>query len=168
LSPQQLDEIFGPSTKIVIWRDPRAAYVSSRELARIVKGRVFGAFDLAKFCTHYRRAFEHYGDWAGPRLTFERLVQDPAASMRSVANSIDLEFADVLLVPTVMGKPRAANSSFERSFGAVDSRAQADWHERIQPEERAVIESELEDVICGLGYPLSETRRLRAAGGSGR
>jgi hypothetical protein len=30
MTPDQIDRVFGPSTKIVVWRDPRAVYVSAK------------------------------------------------------------------------------------------------------------------------------------------
>ncbi len=53
MTADQIDRVFGPSIKIVIWRDPRAAYVSAKsELIR--RGQSPTEADLRSFCREYR------------------------------------------------------------------------------------------------------------------
>lgn len=146
MSPQELDRVFGPSIKVVIWRDPRAVYVSSKR-ARIRKNQPVKVRYLDEFCDEYLSAYRNYARWTNDlTLQFEQLVVDPVTSMRSLASALGLEFKDVL-VPTVFGAPADANTSFERAFGAVDANAAGDWTDRIEAGDRRIIERRLGPII---------------------
>lgn len=148
MTVEELDQVFGPSTKIVIWRDPRAVYVSSEELRASLNKPPTGA-ELDEFCSGYEQAYRNHGN-ATVTLQFEELVRDTKAQMRLLASAIGLDASDSLFIPTELGKPCLANSPLERSFGAVDQRAAIDWETRINPKDRATIEKRLGYVLNGL------------------
>jgi hypothetical protein len=155
LSPDELDRMFGPSLKIIIWRDPRAAYVSSRELAKKKTGRVFGNEEVAHFCKQYRLAFSNHGEGAGHHhisISFEQLLEAPVVILQQLADALNIEFRQILTIPTLYGKPHFANTSFERQSGVVDRTASNDWSSRITAQERLAIERALGDVMLKLNY----------------
>lgn len=150
MTADQIDRVYGPSIKILIWRDPRAAYVSAKS-GLIRRGQSPTEADLRSFCREYRTGYKNYLRSPNISLRFEELVGDPATSMRSLAESLEIAFRPSLLNPTVFGKPREANTSFERAFGVVDANAAGDWESRIDARDRAVIEYELGDVLFDRG-----------------
>jgi hypothetical protein len=100
-------------TLISIVRDPRAWYASARTQPPFAEGEDV----LERWCRSTRSALEareRHGDRA-LLLTYEALVLDTEATMRSVAERIGLTMLPVLTMPTFNGRPIRANS-----FAAVD------------------------------------------------
>ena len=152
MAPEELDQVFGPSTKVVIWRDPRAVYASSKAAA-IRHGKAATRAELEEFCVEYEAAYINYYGSQNFSIRFEDLVRAPEACMRSLALCLNIDFHPSLLVPTILGTPAGANTSFERAHGVVDASAAADWEARIDTDDRAAIEDRLAYIIDAFGRP---------------
>jgi hypothetical protein len=85
-------------------------------------------------------------------LSFEALAQEPAASMRDVAEFVGIDFTPTLTSPSIMGLPTAGNNYDEQQFFKVTARNVGRWHERITNDEAQVIEFHLGDVMDKFGY----------------
>jgi hypothetical protein len=151
MTAEQLDQVFGPSVKIVLWRDPRAAFVSSQAARPSRSTKPPKKVDLDQFCRDFETAYKNYAGWPGITLRFEDLVCNSEACMRSLSAALGIEFSDVLLTPTTFDRRRDANSALRRTFGAVDPTAASDWESLIGANDRALIENRLGHIISELG-----------------
>lgn len=166
MTAAEIDQVFGPSTKIHLWRDPRGAYVSS-QAAKIVNRKSFTGAELDELCRNYEVAFSHHSQTQSICLRFEDLVSDSESEMRALASAIGIDFDDVLLTPTVLGRARHANSAFERPRSGVHAQAAFDWKTRIDPKERELIEKRLGHIIDKMGWENTESEIGGARSGGG-
>ena len=171
LTRDQIEMLFGPARHVLTIRDPRAVWTSEHarrserytadraqrgtvtqtelttHLARSARDDEGGSPYLREFCEEYRYMLNVHATRPDiVALRFEDLVQSPEAHMRAIAGRLDLAWDSRLLEPTQLGKPRRANSSFERRNG-VDASAADDWVSRISAPDRAFIERMLGDCI---------------------
>jgi hypothetical protein len=173
---EELDAVYGPGRHVLTIRDPRAVFVSMQgllfrkfTLERALAGDVspsliarhieklerIGSTSgyLREFCEDYRAMVAHYGASRDVvRVRFEDLVRSPESTMRHVAEELDIEWHDTLLVPTQLGETHSANSSFGRSGNTIHAGAADDWVVRIAPWMRQTIETELATEMAALGY----------------
>ena len=79
---------------------------------------------------------QHVGQYGVVVVRFEDLVENPEAAMRELARQLGTEWHPTLLVPTQLGRPGGANTSFTRNTG-IDASAKGkdsdDLVERVQP-----------------------------------
>ena len=171
LTRDQIDMLFGPARHILTVRDPRAVWTSEHarraerytadraqrgivtqtefgtHLERSARDADGGSAYLREFCDEYRYMLNVHATRDDiVALRFEDLVQSPETHMRRIAARLNLTWDPRLLEPTQLGKPRRANSSFERTRG-VDASAADDWVSRIASADRDFIERTLGDCL---------------------
>jgi hypothetical protein len=119
---------------ISIVRDPRAWYVSSSNYAPEHYADVETALEL------WRRSAESAiaaSDLYGERvlvLTYERLLEQPEATMAWLAERIGITMSPQLLVPTFNGRPIRANSAYPvERYGILPERAGV-YRDSLEPE----------------------------------
>lgn len=99
-------------------------------------------------------------------VRFEDLVAEPEATLRQICGFLGISYHATLERPTVNTVPWPGNNFEGVRFNGLSSRNVGRWQERISPEEAAVIEAYLGDVMGRLGYDLSCPPRTRAAAAS--
>jgi hypothetical protein len=123
-----------PTGRIIsILRDPRAWYASASSFRER-----YGDFDEA-MPLWMRGADEIQAAKAEAPgsvlvLTYEALVDDPAAVMRSAAAWLDLTWDPVLLEPTFNRQPIVANSSFGMRQPGVSGESKERWRTELSAE----------------------------------
>jgi sulfotransferase family protein len=127
MKPANLERFFAAypeGTLISIVRDPRSWYVSASNYAPELYGDVEIALEL------WRRSAEsaiEAGDQYGERvimLTYERLLEQPEATMSLIAERIGITMSPQLLEPTFNGRPIRANSAYPvERYGILPERA---------------------------------------------
>ncbi len=85
-------------------------------------------------------------------LRFEDVVTDPTRWMRTIAEFLGIDFDDVLLRPTVCGRPWSGNNFDGLRFSAPSTTNVERWRQRITPAEAAVLEYHFRDVMLRFGY----------------
>ncbi|RMD86125.1 MAG: sulfotransferase [Calditrichaeota bacterium] len=68
-------------------------------------------------------------------LRYEDLVTHPSEVMKKVSDFLELEFKDILLTPTYMGKSWAGNSMSGERFEGISSSTLENWKKNIYPVE---------------------------------
>jgi hypothetical protein len=127
MEPANLERFFAAypeGTLISIVRDPHAWYVSASKYAHEHYEDVEVALGLWSRSTESAmEAGERYGDRVLV-LTYERLLEQPEATMTWIAGRIGISMSPQLLVPTFNGRPIRANSTeaIER-YGILPERA---------------------------------------------
>jgi hypothetical protein len=137
MKPANLERFFAAypeGTLISIVRDPRSWYVSASNYAPELYGDVEIALEL------WRRSAEsaiEAGDQYGERvimLTYERLLEQPEATMSLIAERIGITMSPQLLEPTFNGRPIRANSAYPvERYGILPERAGVRW-DSLEPE----------------------------------
>lgn len=117
------------------------------------KRKDFPRGEIMRFCNNWRRGLKTYylNDSGTVKIKFESLVKHPEEVMHEVSRQLGIEFLDILCIPTKIGEPVDANSSFQRNSG-IDPKAADSWKEYLPKEERSLIENELSDLMKILGY----------------
>jgi sulfotransferase family protein len=121
-------------TLISIVRDPRAWYVSASNYLPELYADVEIALELWRLSAE--SAMEA-GDRYGERvlvLTYERLLEQPEATMARIAERIGITMSPQLLEPTFNGRPIRANSAYPvERYGILPERAGA-HRDSLDPE----------------------------------
>jgi hypothetical protein len=137
---------------VTVLRDPRAWYASARSYDRRYR-------DLDGALAEWRQGADEIA--AAKRespeqvfvLTYERLVSDPEAVMRSLAAWLGIEWAPSLLDPTFNRRPVPPDSSYDIPTGGVRKESLERWRVELDDAERAVIEQRalpMYDAVCEL------------------
>jgi len=131
-----------PDGRLVsVVRDPKAWYVSLR--AKKPHERRDPRDSIGRWKRSTQAALdnlERYGSRVRV-IRFEDLVGDTEATMRGLADFLDLPFHEVLTRPTFQGLDIRANSSFSNaSQGVIDGPLQRS--KELSPDDRALIEAE--------------------------
>ena len=106
-------EIYPAGRLISVIRDPRNWYASAARHKPKVYGDIGKALDIWKKSAQAMiRNKERYGDRVSI-LTFEDLVSKTESVMLYLADLLNIEFNNILLVPTFNRYPIRANTSFE-------------------------------------------------------
>lgn len=115
-------EIYPDGRLISVIRDPRNWYPSAARHKPKVYGDIGKALDIWKKSAQAMiRNKERYGDRVSI-LTFEDLVSKTESVMLYLADLLNIEFNNILLVPTFNGYPIRANTSFEaKQHGIIDA-----------------------------------------------
>ena len=121
-------------TLISIVRDPRAWYVSASNYAPELYADVEIALELWRLSVESAvEARERYGERVLV-LTYERLLEQPEATMAWIAERIGITMSPQLLVPTFNGRPIRANSAYPvERYGILPERAGAN-RDSLEPE----------------------------------
>lgn len=115
-------EIYPDGRLISVIRDPRNWYPSAARHKPKVYGDIGKALDIWKKSAQAMiRNKERYGDRVSI-LTFEDLVSKTESVMLYLADLLNIEFNNILLVPTFNRYPIRANTSFEaKQHGIIDA-----------------------------------------------
>jgi hypothetical protein len=115
-------EIYPDGRLISVIRDPRNWYPSAARHKPKVYGDIGKALDIWKKSAQAMiRNKERYGDRVSI-LTFEDLVSKTKSVMLYLADLLNIEFNNILLVPTFNRYPIRANTSFEaKQHGIINA-----------------------------------------------
>ena len=94
---------------------------------------------------------EQKNDWFCS-LRFEDLVSQTEENVKMLSSFCDVDFAPILLEPTLLGDSFSGNSHEGKQFKGVSSTNVGRWRERISHFEAAVIEFWMQDVMDKWGY----------------
>jgi hypothetical protein len=92
-------------------------------------------------------------------VRYEDLLCRPQETMKQVSTSIEIEFTDALLRPSLMGKPWYGNSSSGRRFSGISSKPLDAWHEGICHLEVLFVNRYFGHILRDYDYHRLETRR---------
>lgn len=95
-------------------------------------------------------------------VRFEDLARAPRETMEAITEFLGVPYHPALETPTVNGQLWPGNNFNGLSFKALNPVNVGQWAERIEPQEAALIEGHLGDVMEGLGYDLATTPGERA------
>lgn len=66
-------------------------------------------------------------------LRYEDLLQHPREEMEKLCAFLSIEFEDILLQPTMLGKPWGGNSTTGKVFSTIDASGLNKWEKEIHP-----------------------------------
>lgn len=124
---------------VAILRDPRGWYASARSHDR-------GYPDVDSALKEWRQGTDEIAAAKGESpdqvfvLTYERLVAEPEAAMRALADWLEIDWAPSLLNPTFNRRPVPPNSSFDIPEGGVRTESLERWQVELDDDERSLIE----------------------------
>lgn len=142
-----------PDSKFVhIIRNPYATLVALRKHQ---SGRQYpflaGAIDSLNNSYYYLyKNQELLSDYMVIR--YEELVTRTEEMMRRVAEFVEVEFAQALVRPTVMGLPWPGNSSSDERFDGVSSEPLTRWRREIEPLEIEFVNLLFSHILDDYGY----------------
>lgn len=85
-------------------------------------------------------------------VRYEEIIQNTEATMRAVAEWLEIEFAEQLLTPTSGGELWKGNSTSREKFEAVSSLPLDRWRKEITTFEISLINATLKSALERLGY----------------
>lgn len=143
-----------PNAKIIVMvRDPRAMFSSSKEITRSsgashYRGTVrqFSVFnnlfrDNGRGCYSYMKYFQNARSDDGLYFVrYEDLVQDPRTVMQGVGDFLGVEFCESLLNPTTAGNPWGGNASRGDQLNGVEPAKASSGQQRLDHKEISLIE----------------------------
>lgn len=165
---ERLAAIFPGARFIHVVRHPCANLVAIRRMLERRRGRYPGMRRAAQALrqTHAllvrnREAIPNYRV-----LRFEDLVEDAEPVMRTLASFLGVEFDDVLLRPTQLGRPWGGNSTGGTAFAGISRQPLDGWREDVNDFEAALAAQCSAAVFDAFGYdrPLAPHPLRRARG----
>ena len=126
---------------VALLRDPRAWYASARSHA---PDQRYGDLDTA--LNEWRQGTSEIADAKREApdqvfvATYERLVAEPEAVMRALADWLEIDWAPSLLEPTFNRSPVPPNSSFDIPTGGVRQESLERWRDELDQAQRSLIE----------------------------
>jgi len=92
-------------------------------------------------------------------VRYEDLVTQNAATMERIAEFLEVEFLEVLLRPTLMGKPWGGNSTGGKGFSGVSAAPLEHWKREVNDLEIHLVNRMLAHVLDRFGYERMVPRR---------
>lgn len=151
-----------PNAKIILpVRNPIAVLASRKKMEP--------GLNLRKALRDLRRSFkvaieQLAADDAGFLLVrYEELSETPETVIRQLASFIEIEYSDMLNIPTVAGMPAGANSSFKQDAGPGQVLKQSEHKQsaELSKKELALLSAAVGKLSDKLGYPLPKIDFLR-------
>jgi hypothetical protein len=155
-----------PDAKILVtMRDPRAILAAQIALE---KTRRTGRFSTYYVIAHWQVADRlairvRDGKVPGLVVPYEKLVCEPASTMREVCDYLEIEFdPDTVLTPTKVGQFWSGNSAARIHFSQISSEPATRWERELFEDEIGWIEWHCRDLMPEFGYePKLSRRELR-------
>ena len=156
---------FQHAKMLVTMRDPRA--ILGAQIA-LEKTRRTGRFSTYYVIAHWRVAARlamqvRDGQVPGLVVPYEKLVCEPANTMKEVCNYLEIEFApDTVLTPTKVGQFWSGNSAARINFSQISTEPVTRWQRELSDDEVGWIEWHCRDLMPEFGYePKLSQRNLR-------
>jgi len=153
-STDYIRQIFGPVRLSVSIRDPRASLVSYARNLELTRGESMTEEHVESLCALWRSVAHRFSISPEPdtlAIRYEDVVLDTERTMKHLCAFIGVDFHSITLKPSRMGKPVAANSSYdnmtEMTTAPIDR-----WRKMIDPEIRELVEDRLKSEMEALGY----------------
>jgi hypothetical protein len=137
-----------PPHLLFLLRDPRA-FVASRirsEPRSLIEHHI----------EHWREHFEAVQDlqtrYPAHIVRYEDLCLDPEATLRSIAEFLNIEFEDVLLRPMLFGQDFSSNSSFDDVQNGISTAGVDRWRQALTSDQVRAVERRLGFEMAEIGY----------------
>ncbi len=136
-----------PSARFVhIVREPGANLASMKKLAQVrgwhwnVVKTAAGMYQSLKTGLENQ---DRFGDTRYKLLLYRDLVRNPEATMKNIADFLNITFNDALLHPTVNGLPAMANSMDKDRlvYGRINTAMESNWRHKLNMFERVVADA---------------------------
>lgn len=155
-----------PQAKILVTlRDPRAILAAQIALE---KTRQTGRFSTYYVIAHWRVAAKlarriRDAEVPGLVVQYERLVCEPASTMKEVCGYLEIEFdPDTVLTPTKVGRFWSGNSAARINFSQISTEPVTRWERELSNDEIGWVEWHCRDLMPEFGYePRLSRRELR-------
>jgi len=85
-------------------------------------------------------------------IKFEELVNKPEKTMKEICDFLGIKFEEIVLKPTICGKPWKGNNFDGIEFTSASSINVGRWKERISEDEAKLIEYYFADIMQFFGY----------------
>jgi len=152
-----------PHAKILVtMRDPRA--ILGAQIA-LEKTRRTGRFSTYYVIAHWRVAARlamrvRDGQMPGLVVPYEKLVCEPASTMKEVCNYLEIEFdRHTVLTPTKVGQFWSGNSAARINFSQISTEPVTRWQRELSDDEVGWIEWHCRDLMPEFGYEPKLTQR---------
>jgi hypothetical protein len=152
-----------PNAKILVTlRDPRAILAAQIALE---KTRKTGRFSIYYVIAHWRVAAKlakriRHAEVPGLVVQYERLVREPASTMKEVCGYLDIDFdAETVLTPTKAGRFWSGNSAARTNFSQISTEPVTRWERELSADEIGWVEWHCRDLMPEFGYELRLNRR---------
>jgi hypothetical protein len=156
---------FPDAVIIHVVRHPFAVFASRKQQERRALGRFRHADRaLSQLAISYRVALENQSSPQYCVVRYEDLIGEPARVVERLAKTLEIDFAPVLLQPTVAGAPSSPNSSFgaRAASGEIVSAPGGDESDVLTALDRRRLSARLGDDARRLGYDLPPVGRWQA------
>lgn len=148
-----IKDLFPDAHFIHVLRNPYANLVSFRRV-KTRKGRLPFLIPLLRslYISYYhlyrnRQCIPNYYV-----IRYEDLVQEPKVVMSELAARCSLDFDEVLLQPSSLGKSWAGNSSYDEEFDSISQKPLTQWRSEVFDFEITFVNKLFEFVLCDFGY----------------
>lgn len=152
---EHLDELFRlvPDAQFIhIIRDARGTTASLKELGWWGWGSVEALHKWRRSINAGLRARKRYRDDQYIELRYEDLVAEPGEQLQRLCAFLRIDFDEAMLAHE-RGAALIKQPHHRRLFGPLDPALTQRWRERLTPEELALVEQRVGDLLDGFGYP---------------
>ncbi|MBC8506403.1 MAG: sulfotransferase [Anaerolineales bacterium] len=133
-------------------RDPRDVFASYQPRRRNVLARKFSL----RWARSVEKGLENQKVFGKDRyllINYEQLVNDLEGTMHQLAEFLGITDHQILRVPSLMGEPWKANSTFSEKFSEISSKPIGRWKTEIPARDVQIIEQIAKKPMSDLGYP---------------
>ena len=154
-------EIFNtfPAAKIVhIVRHPCGTYASAKARRKMM-GETFSPYrqidSIRQGLIAAQRNLDRFGEERYKVVKYEDLLGHPETTMRSIAGFLSIPYVDILLQPTLLGRPQGANSGHAAAVdttAALNKESREIWTRSLSDAEIRLIGNALKQCMKTQGY----------------
>lgn len=92
-------------------------------------------------------------------LIYDKVLENPEREMKQLANFLNVEFDESMLVPTLCGVPWGGNSMHEDQFKGISTKPLTHWKKHITDSEIRLINEFFSEIIKRYNFEFIESNR---------
>ncbi len=156
------DQIFSwwPDARCIhLVRDPRDVFASYQPRRRKVLSRKF-ALRWASSVEKGLGNQKAFGEDRYILINYEQLVEDLEGTLQLLIEFLGIEDHKSLRIPSLMGEPWKANTTFSEKFSEISSKPIGRWKTGLPQRDVQIIEQIAKKPMQALGYPVTNSWSL--------
>ena len=92
-------------------------------------------------------------------VIYEDLIKNPEKTMKDLSDFAEIQFSDILLAPTILGKPWSGNSTSGVSFSGISAINVEKWKKEISSFEIGVVNELFAHVVEDFGFERIKSKK---------